>query len=211
MISSHNLGALMGAPVVGPDNDKIGTVGQIFVDPETGNPNWATVHTGLFGRHESFVPLEDATWDHEILHVPFDKQIVKDAPRIDTDSELSPADELGLYRYYSLPTAQARGDDETSDSTVREQPQSGGATRAAVPRGGASDSPREPSRADTTDVDTAPVTPLEPTREGDTGTTDVEPEQGAGDASTPMRMRKYVIVEEQIPVESDGDSDQRSR
>jgi hypothetical protein len=101
MISNHNLGALMGAPVQGED-DKIGTVGQIFVDPESGNPNWVTVHTGLFGRRETFVPLDDATWDHEVLHVPFDKKTIKDAPRIDTDEALSPEHEADLYRYYRL-------------------------------------------------------------------------------------------------------------
>lgn len=103
MLSNHNLGALMGAPVVGPDNEKIGSIGQVFVDPDTGTPNWVTVHTGLFGRHESFVPVDDATWDHEILHIPFDKQVVKDAPRIDSGGALSPADERSLYRYYRVP------------------------------------------------------------------------------------------------------------
>ncbi|HEU4807802.1 MAG TPA: PRC-barrel domain-containing protein, partial [Homoserinimonas sp.] len=65
MIRNENLGSIMGAPVMGPDDDRIGTVGQIFVDPVTGSPNWVTVHTGLFGRHETFVPLDDATWDRE--------------------------------------------------------------------------------------------------------------------------------------------------
>lgn len=102
MISNHNLGALMGAPVQGNDGDKIGTVGQIFVDPDSGNPNWITVHTGLFGRHETFVPLDNATWDYEVLHVPFDKKTIKEAPRIDTDEALSSQHEADLYRYYRL-------------------------------------------------------------------------------------------------------------
>lgn len=113
MISNHNLGALMGAPVQGDDNDKIGTVGQIFVDPDSGNPNWITVHTGLFGRHETFVPLDDATWDHEVLHVPFDKKTIKEAPRIGTDEALSPEHEADLYRYYRLGGRNGDGDDPT--------------------------------------------------------------------------------------------------
>lgn len=100
MIENNNLGSIMGAPVVGPDDEKIGTVGLIFVDPVSNQPNWATVHTGLFGRHESFVPLDDAIWDREVLHITFDKEKVKDAPRIETDSALDPADEAELYRYY---------------------------------------------------------------------------------------------------------------
>ena len=102
MINNENLGSIMGAPVVGADDDRIGTVGQIFVDPVTRMPNWVTVHTGLFGRHESFVPLDDATWDREVLHVPYDKALVKDAPRIDTDGALDADSEDELYRYYGL-------------------------------------------------------------------------------------------------------------
>ncbi|WP_022887058.1 PRC and DUF2382 domain-containing protein [Glaciibacter superstes] len=102
MISTTNLGALMGAPVLGPDDEKIGTVGQIFVDPDDGHPNWMTVHTGLFGRHETFVPLDNATWDHERVHVDIDKDVIKGAPRIDVDAPLEPSAEAGLYRYYGL-------------------------------------------------------------------------------------------------------------
>src|SRR5690554_1659835 len=109
MISNENLGGLMGAPVEGADGDRIGTVGQVFVDPTTGTPNWVTVRTGWFGRHETFVPLDEANWDREVLHVPYEKGLVKDAPRIDTDEALSPGAEDELYRYYRL------GDEDNDD------------------------------------------------------------------------------------------------
>jgi len=116
MISNENLGGLMGAPVVGADDDRIGTVGQVFVDPTTGSPNWVTVHTGWFGRHETFVPLDDADWDREVLHVPYDKDLVKDAPRIDTDEALSPGAEQELYRYYGMGESVEGQDDEGADA-----------------------------------------------------------------------------------------------
>lgn len=120
MISNENLGGLMGAPVVGADDDRIGTVGQVFVDPTTGSPNWVTVHTGWFGRHETFVPLDEASWDREVLHVPYEKDLVKDAPRIDTDEALAPEAEGELYEYYGIgdPTDENPDDrrDETDDS-----------------------------------------------------------------------------------------------
>jgi hypothetical protein len=102
MVNDSNIGGLMGAPVRGPDDHKIGTVGQVFVDPGTGMPNWITVHTGLFGRRESFVPLNDATWDNEVLRVPLDKDVITNAPHVDTEEALSPENEAGLYRYYKL-------------------------------------------------------------------------------------------------------------
>jgi len=127
MISETNIAGLIGAKVVDRDGDKIGSVGQIYVDPSTGRPNWASVKTGLFGTSESFVPLDDATQEGDSLRVPFEKAVVKDAPRIEDDAELSPAEEDELYTYYrggsttgTAPVADATGagDRAGSDATV---------------------------------------------------------------------------------------------
>jgi len=198
MISNHNLGAIMGAPVQGDDDDKIGTVGQIFVDPESGNPNWVTVHTGLFGRRESFVPLRDATWDHEVLHVPFDKDTIKDAPRIDTDEALSPEHEADLYRYYGIGDGndRERDDDRNSDDgrtvDVDEQRRREDQAQVAATEAAATADAAE-ARAEA--LRDAPAT-------GSAG-------QG------PVRLRKYVVTEnkevtvpvqrEEVRVETEGD------
>jgi uncharacterized protein (TIGR02271 family) len=102
MITEQNIAGLIGGKVTDPDGHKIGTVGQVYVDPDTGRPNWATVSTGLFGTSESFVPLEQADATDEGLRVPYTKEFIKDAPRIDTDAELSAAEESRLYDYYEL-------------------------------------------------------------------------------------------------------------
>jgi uncharacterized protein (TIGR02271 family) len=100
MINEQNLNSLSGANVVDSDGHKIGTVGQIYVDSDSGRPSWATVKTGLFGTSESFVPLEQAEETGGDLRVPFSKDFVKDAPRIESDGELSEAEEDELYAYY---------------------------------------------------------------------------------------------------------------
>jgi uncharacterized protein (TIGR02271 family) len=102
MISSENIATLIGSDVVDAQGDKIGTVGQVYVDDNDGHASWASVKTGLFGTKESFVPLEDATYDGEQLRVGYDKDRVKDAPRVDADGHLEPSDEDELYRYYGL-------------------------------------------------------------------------------------------------------------
>jgi len=103
MISEHNIQTLVGATVIGADGDKIGTLGQIYVDPETGRPNWATVKTGFFGMSESFVPLEQADQNDGEVRVPYTKDVVKDAPNIDPDREISDDEEDRLYDYYRGP------------------------------------------------------------------------------------------------------------
>jgi uncharacterized protein (TIGR02271 family) len=90
-----------GGNVVDNDGDKIGSIGQIFLDDQSGRPEWVTVKTGLFGGGESFVPLRDGEVTGHDIRVPFDKDKVKDAPRIsDSNGHLSEDEEATLYRYY---------------------------------------------------------------------------------------------------------------
>jgi uncharacterized protein (TIGR02271 family) len=91
-----------GATMVDPDGDKIGTIESIYLDDQTGEPEWALVNTGLFGTKSSFVPLAQASGSGDQVQVPYQKQLVKDAPRVDTDQHLSEAEEQELWRYYGL-------------------------------------------------------------------------------------------------------------
>ncbi|MDL5487735.1 PRC-barrel domain-containing protein [Microbacterium wangruii] len=112
MIGSHDIASLVGRHVVDTDGDKVGTVGQVYVDPTTGTPNWMTVKTGLFGSSESFVPLEQAEEVDGGVRIPYGKDAVKHAPRIDSDAELTHREEEELYAYYALRDApEADGDD----------------------------------------------------------------------------------------------------
>jgi uncharacterized protein (TIGR02271 family) len=88
--------------MVDRDGDKVGTVESIYVDDQTGEPEWALVNTGLFGTKSSFVPLAQASGSGDQVQVPYEKQLVKDAPRVDTDQHLSEAEEQQLWRHYGL-------------------------------------------------------------------------------------------------------------
>ena len=103
MITQEKVRDLIGATLVDANADKIGKVGQIYLDDRTGEPAWATVHTGLFGKNESFVPLAQATLTKDDLRVPFDKSKVKDAPNIDVEhGHLDANEEQELYGYYGM-------------------------------------------------------------------------------------------------------------
>nr|WP_294693446.1 YsnF/AvaK domain-containing protein [uncultured Friedmanniella sp.] len=91
-----------GGNVVSASGGKIGGLGQIYLDDSTGEPTWVTAKTGLFGTSESFVPLEGATVQGDDIVVGYDKDKVKDAPRVDPDGSLSPEEEDQLYSYYNL-------------------------------------------------------------------------------------------------------------
>ena len=131
MIDTKEISHVIGAPVLDPRDNKVGTVGQVYVDPK-GRPLWATVKTGLFGTSQSFVPLENASADGDALHVGFEKEYVKDAPRIDDDGALSSADEAALYEYYHLDYSAADATSDADYSTGRDT--SGPNTDSAMTR-----------------------------------------------------------------------------
>jgi uncharacterized protein (TIGR02271 family) len=121
-LTTEQLGSVGNGNVIDTDGDKIGSVGQIYLDDQTGEPNWVTVKTGLFGTSESFVPLSGASVSGSDIVVGYDKATVKDAPRADADGHLSPEEEDALYRYYRLDGAGTvggarydRADDEGAD------------------------------------------------------------------------------------------------
>ncbi|MGC5345540.1 PRC and DUF2382 domain-containing protein [Streptomyces sp. AM 4-1-1] len=95
-------GELDGLTVYDSDGEKIGNVGRVYVDDDTGKPDWITVKTGLFGMKESFVPLSGARRSGSDLHISHPKDRVKDAPRVDADAHLSVSEEEELYRHYGL-------------------------------------------------------------------------------------------------------------
>jgi len=108
MITQSDLQTINGADVYESNGGKIGSAGQVYLDNQTGEPEWVSVRTGMFGTKESFVPLSDASLTGDRLQIPFDKDRVKGAPRIDSDAELSPADEDELYTYYGLSSVDGR-------------------------------------------------------------------------------------------------------
>jgi uncharacterized protein (TIGR02271 family) len=84
------------------EGSRIGPITDIYADTRTGRPEWAVVDTGLFGAKSTFVPIGEATPTGDDVQVPYQKQLVKDAPKLDTDRDLSAADERELWRHYGL-------------------------------------------------------------------------------------------------------------
>ena len=99
-----------GRTMVDPAGDKLGTIDAIYLDNETGQPEWATVTSGMFTAKTAFVPLAQAQDTGDIVQVPYDKQQVTDAPRMEADGSLSQDDEAELYRHYGLEYSEHRAD-----------------------------------------------------------------------------------------------------
>ena len=84
------------------DHNKIGEISDIYLDRQSGEPEWLAVKTGLFGTNVSFVPIREASATQDHVMVPYDKSKVKDAPNVKADGELSPEEERRLYDHYGV-------------------------------------------------------------------------------------------------------------
>ena len=117
MIGTDTISRVIGQDVYDEAGEKIGSASEVYLDDETGQPEWVTVRTGLFGTKESFVPIRDADLTNDGIRVPVSKDRVKDAPKIDTDGHLSPAEEEELYRYYGYGTGTTTGYETPTTTT----------------------------------------------------------------------------------------------
>lgn len=171
-----------GKTVVDANGDKVGSIGELYVDDETERPSWMTVKTGLFGTKESFVPISMARSENDTIVVETTADMIKNAPKHDVDEILSADEERDLYEYY-----QQRWDSDSSDEEDhRDDTQT--------------EQINEADAAGTVGHDTSgPTTDDAMTRSEERLTVDKEQEV-VGKA----RLRKYVVTEHQtvtVPVQ----------
>jgi uncharacterized protein (TIGR02271 family) len=164
-----------GRTMIGSDGEKIGKITDIYEDPDTGKPEWATVSSGLFGTRSNFVPLAGASPDGEDVRADVTKGQVKDAPGVESDGDLSEPEERRLFEHYGVPYT-------TEGSTTAQGVPNGQETGTADPVG----TDRQPVGQDTSgpNTDDAMTRSEEELRVGTR-------QREAGRA----RLRKYVVTE----------------
>ena len=99
----------LGGRLLDLDGVKIGDIQEIYLSSDTRQPRWALVRTGLFGAKLHLVPIETGVDDRGDLRVPFAKDHVKEAPRVDADPHLSAEEERELCRHYGMDQARVTG------------------------------------------------------------------------------------------------------
>lgn len=120
MITQENIDRLLssGGNVIDSNDTKVGSVGQIYLDDQTGDPSWVTVKTGMFGTSESFAPLEGASVDGDDVRVGYTKDQIKDAPRMEADGDLAVEEEARLYQHYGLSSPSGTDNTKTYDESA---------------------------------------------------------------------------------------------
>ena len=101
MMAPEQLQSMIGKNAVDSSGDKLGRIGQIYLDDNTGDPQWVTVSTGMFGTKESFAPLYGSRAEGDNLVLAVSKAMVKDAPNVENDGHLEESEVQALYQYYN--------------------------------------------------------------------------------------------------------------
>ncbi|MCF6744426.1 DUF2382 domain-containing protein [Blastococcus sp. KM273128] len=198
MIGTETISRVIGQDVYDTEGQKIGSASEVYLDDETGQPEWVTVRTGLFGTKESFVPIRDADLTDDGLRVPVSKDRVKDAPKIDTDGHLSPQEEEELYRYYGLGTGTTGRTETTTTTDTTGMAGTAGMAGTGRTDAGYTDTERTDARGTVGHDTSGPTT--------DNAMTRSEERLEVGTRSEEVgraRLRKYVVSEnvtETVPV-----------
>jgi PRC-barrel domain len=87
-----------GLTAVDSDDEPLGRIVDIYLDRDTGQPEWALVATAQ--RRRTFVPLAGAARKRDRVAVAVPKAAVSDAPAVRPGRELSDGDAARLYGHY---------------------------------------------------------------------------------------------------------------
>lgn len=188
MLNDTEIRDVIGTTAYGADGEKIGKIGQVFLDDQTGRPEFVTIRTGFFGANESFAPLAAASMDGDRLAVPFTKDQVKDAPNVAVDDgHINQAEERRLYEHYGMSYSEFASDSGLPD--------------AGLPDAGLPD--------DTLDFETSRPAGYDVSGTDDEAMTRSEERLTAGtrtDEAGRARLRKYIVTEEEtvtVPVQKE--------
>ncbi|WP_018297257.1 PRC-barrel domain-containing protein [Corynebacterium lubricantis] len=100
--ASHNVDSLLEATVFDAQGEKIGSASDVFLNDETGQPDFIDLKHGLFGAKSSIVPLRGHSLKDDGIHVAFSKDKLNEAPEIGVEGHLSSADRHQCFKHFEV-------------------------------------------------------------------------------------------------------------
>ncbi len=100
MTTIEELQTMEGQNAVDLHGAKIGKVGHIYVDDQTGQPLWVTLITGMLGTKQSFAPLHGSRTSDGNLQLAVTKDMVSDAPDVEATDHIEDSENDDLATYY---------------------------------------------------------------------------------------------------------------
>jgi membrane protein len=125
--------------------EKIGTIEEIYLVEETGQPDWAVVTLGRVGKSRAtLVPLVGADPVERGIRAAYEKDVIDDAPRIDGAAEPSEQQVAAVYRHYGIEFDGDGGNGGQAPPSESRRAEDAKARRSDTPQAGA---PKKASRS----------------------------------------------------------------
>ena len=102
MTEKKSIKDLFNATAYDNAGEKLGSIKEVFVDDNTGQPTFVEVKHGLFGMSSSLVPLRGHKLVGEDLNLAFSKDRIKDAPELDAERGLTTSEQDKVLNHYGL-------------------------------------------------------------------------------------------------------------
>jgi hypothetical protein len=101
----------------------VGRVEGFFVDESSGRPEWLLARMGRFG-HYTLIPARDAVEGVGHVWVPYTRDQIRRAPRVEPNSPVTAAAEKELLDHYGIAVGAGRMDElsELGDGAVSARP-----------------------------------------------------------------------------------------
>ncbi|MEZ5154731.1 MAG: PRC-barrel domain-containing protein [Solirubrobacterales bacterium] len=109
----------------------VGRLEDVWIDPGTGAPRWLLVKEGRFGGRSTLVPFSDATAGAGHVWIPYERDVVREAPQIEPGVPLTQQVEATLRNHYA---ANATAAVSHGTRTARAEPRQPRSDEQATPR-----------------------------------------------------------------------------
>jgi len=114
----------------------IGRLEDIWIDPSTGAPRWLLVKEGRFGGRSTLVPFGEAVAGDDHVWIPYEREVVREAPQIEPGVPLTQQVEATLRNHYAAnaTAAVSHGAQAGSGAWPRQAPEEDRRPHAATVR-----------------------------------------------------------------------------
>jgi hypothetical protein len=100
-LSADELRGWVGHRLDDISGEDVGKCAGVFVDESSGAPEWLLVRMGRFGNH-TLIPARDAVEGVGRVWVPYARDQIQAAPKIDPKRSLAVAGERELLAHYAI-------------------------------------------------------------------------------------------------------------
>jgi hypothetical protein len=76
MTTPQDVQLFIGRTAVDSEGNKVGKIGQVYLDERSGLPLWVTVATGMLGTRQSFAPIDGSGFDGDQVRLAVSKDLV---------------------------------------------------------------------------------------------------------------------------------------